>query len=118
MAVAVFRNAGRVTLALLLTACVGFEGVKHAAYLWVALGLVAPELTMLARIPRRLAHGYRIGVALILLSLPDPIPLAVFIVGLAWVARIAAERALRATLSRGRVPAPARTDWSEHETRR
>jgi hypothetical protein len=103
MVLALSRNGVRVALALLLAAGVGFEAVKHAAYAWVALGLLAPDLATLAHVPSRLAHGYRIAVALLLLSLPDPVPLAVFVVGLAWATRIAIERALRVTLPAERV---------------
>lgn len=89
----VARIGGRIALALLLLACIGFEGVKHAAYAWIAIGLVVPELTRLTGRHWYGAHSYWPALALLVVALPDPVPLAVFIVGLAWTARIATERA-------------------------
>jgi hypothetical protein len=103
------RRTGRVALALMLLAFAGFEAVKHGAYGWVAIGLLGPSLALIGgggaglargqlnpRAVRRYnaLHSYWGPLAIMAIALPDAMPLALFIVGLAWAAHIALDRAL------------------------
>jgi hypothetical protein len=88
------RLRWRLAIALLLVAFTGFEGIKHTAYLWVVVGLAIPELSLLSRVRWRGVRSYWAALAVLAAGLPDPMPLAVFIVGLAWATRIATERAV------------------------
>jgi hypothetical protein len=95
--------------ALLLLVAVGFEAVRHGAYAWAAIGLLAPDLALLrgggAELVRgqlnpravgayNAVHRYWGPLGLMVIALPDAMPLAVFIVGLAWAAHVAVDRAL------------------------
>jgi hypothetical protein len=103
------RRIGRAALALALLAATAFEATRHAAYGWAAIGLLAPDLSLLggggpglakgqlaARAVSRYnaVHRYWGPIALMLAALPDAVPLAVFIVGLSWATHIAVDRAL------------------------
>lgn len=101
-------RAGRVALALLLLAFALFEIVKHGAWLPGLAGLLGPDVALLAGAGAGLARGQLApravplynalhrwwpALALTLIALPDPVPLSLFIAGVAWCAHIAVDRA-------------------------
>ncbi|ADB50026.1 DUF4260 family protein [Conexibacter woesei] len=95
-------------LAVLLLAFALFEIVKHGAWLPGLAGLLGPDLALLAGAGAGLARGqlhpravplynalhrWWPALALTLIALPDPVPLSLFIAGVAWCAHIAVDRA-------------------------
>ncbi len=104
------RHVARAALAVVLVAATAFEVARHGAYGWAAIGLIAPDLVLLrgggepglvkgqlapGAVPLyNAAHRYWGPIALIVVALPDAVPLAVFIAGLAWATHIAVDRAL------------------------
>jgi hypothetical protein len=93
------RVSGRSAVVALLVFCLGFEVVKHHAYLAAVVGLALPDvIARLATGRDRLtgvtaaARSYWAPVALMVASVPDVVPLAFFVVGLAWSLRLAVGR--------------------------
>ena len=101
-------RAAYAVLALLLLAFALFEIVKHGAWLPGLAGLLGPDIALLAGAGAGLARGqlnpravplynalhrWWPALALTLIALPDPVPLSLFIAGVAWCAHIAVDRA-------------------------
>ena len=95
----------QITLAVLLLAATVFEAVKHGLWAPTALGLIGPDIALLAGLkdgrlnPRGVPfynalHSYYAPVALMVVAATGAIALGFFVLGLAWAAHIAVDRAL------------------------
>lgn len=101
-------RAGQIALAVALFAFTVFEMVKHGLWLPGLAGLLGPDLALLAGTGAGLARGqlhpravglynalHRWWPPLLIaaVALPDPLPLWLFVFGVAWLAHVAVDRA-------------------------
>jgi hypothetical protein len=97
----VAKRSAWVSLVALLVFCLGFEVVKHHEYAAALVGLLLPGATVRLAVAtgrgellrmRAVAVSFWAPVAVMLVSLPDAVPLSVFIARLAWSLRLAVAR--------------------------
>jgi hypothetical protein len=95
----------QIALAAALLAATVFEAVKHGLWAPAALGLIGPDIALVSGLkdgrlnPRGVPfynalHSYYAPVALLAVAATGWIALGFFVVGLAWCAHIALDRAL------------------------
>jgi hypothetical protein len=90
-----------VSLVALLVFCLGFEVLKHHEYAAALVGLLLPGAIVRLAVAtgrgelvrmRAVALSFWAPIAVMVVSLPDAVPLSVFISGLAWSLRLAVAR--------------------------